>query len=220
MAYIDPQIRRSGEPKASVEKTITTLQMATLRTVFPDHFLLETGSERIVAQRAVSCLLEPSIGDECLCSITKDSSGDTAWIISVLTRTATRQAELRLPENVKVVSPLGHIAFEATSLSMTAEKMRLKADEACVTFTCASVASKTARLTVGTLKTVASYVSLVADRVLQYSQSYSRTTAGLDRTEAPHIEITAQQLLKLKGEYALVEGEHLVKARGAQIHFG
>jgi Protein of unknown function (DUF3540) len=220
MAYIDPQTRRSGERKVPIAKTNTTLQIATLTAVLSDHFVLETASESVVAQRAVSCLLAPSIGDECLCSITTGSSVDTAWIISVLSRTATHQAELRLPQNVRVVSPQGHIAFEATSLSMTSEQMRLKADEACVTFTSASVASKTARFTVGTLKTVASYVSLVADRVLHYSQSYSRTTAGLDRTEAPHIEITAQQLLKLKGEYTLVEGEHLVKARGAQIHFG
>jgi hypothetical protein len=37
---------------------------------------------------------------------------------------------------------------------------------------------------------------------------------------ATHVEVQAQQLMRLEGEHALVNGRELVKARGAQIHFG
>ena len=70
------------------------------------------------------------------------------------------------------------------------------------------------------IKIVGSALSSVMDRVQHFSRHYLRTTDGVDRVSATHIECEARQLLRLEGEHALINGEKLVKARGAQIHFG
>jgi hypothetical protein len=225
MAYIDPMIRQSGEsrtlkPNNDQTHYVPSLHLGSIQKISGEDFTLVSQTEAVVAQRAASCLLSPAVGDLCLFSINHSGLESNAWIISVLSRAETNPAEILFPQNVKVISPKGSIAFEAKTIEMKSDQLKINADTATMTFTQVSLASRTARLTVGTLKTVANYLSLVAGRIMQHSQSYSRTTAGLDRTDAPQIEINAQQLLKLKGEYTLVEGERLVKARGAQIHFG
>lgn len=225
MAYIDPMIRQSGESRNlntnnDQSHQVPSLRLGSVQKISGGNFTLASQTEAVVAQRAASCLLSPAVGDLCLFSVNHSGFESKAWIISVLSRAETNSAEILFPRNVKVISLSGSIAFEADSIGMKSDQLKINAGTATLTFTQVSLASRTARLTVGTLKTVASYLSLVADRIMQHSQSYSRTTAGLDRTDAPQIEINAQQLLKLKGEYTLVEGERLVKARGAQIHFG
>jgi hypothetical protein len=225
MAYIDPMIRPSGESRNlklnnDQSRHVPSLHLGSVQKISGGDVTLVSQTEAVVAQRAASCLLSPNVGDVCLFSVDHSGFKTNAWIISVLSRTETNPAEILFPQNVKVISPDGSIAFEADSIGMKSDQLKINAGTATMTFTQVNLASRTARLTVGTLKTVANYLSLVADRIMQHSQSYSRTTAGLDRTDAPQIEINAQQLLKLKGEYTLVEGERLVKARGAQIHFG
>jgi Protein of unknown function (DUF3540) len=220
MAYIDPMIRQSGESRNLKPNNDQSLRLGSIQKISGGCFTLVSQAEAVLAQRAASCLLSPAVGDVCLFSVDHSGFETNAWIISVLSRAETSPAEILFPQNVKVISPNGSISLEADSIGMKSDQLNINAVAATLTFTQVNMASLTARLTVGTLKTVANYLSLVADRIMQHSQSYSRTTAGLDRTEAPQIEINAQQLLKLKGEYTLVEGERLVKARGAQIHFG
>jgi len=56
--------------------------------------------------------------------------------------------------------------------------------------------------------------------VQHFSRHYLRTTDGIDRVAATHVECEAKQLMRIEGEHTLVNGRELVKARGAQIHFG
>jgi hypothetical protein len=62
--------------------------------------------------------------------------------------------------------------------------------------------------------------STVFDQVQHYAQRHLRTTQGLDRVQAQQLDLQAEQLLQLHGQHTLVDGEKLIKARGAQIHFG
>jgi hypothetical protein len=71
-----------------------------------------------------------------------------------------------------------------------------------------------------TMKLIGSLFSTVFDRATHFSKHHLRTTDGVDRVQATHIEQDAGQLLRLSGEHALINGEKLVKTRGGQIHFG
>jgi Protein of unknown function (DUF3540) len=222
MAYIDRMIRQSGELQSVPDKDqpAQTLRLGTVQKITDENISLDTLSNTVQVHRAAGCLLAPNVGDLCLFSFSDSDLKQEAWIISVLSRANSSLAEILLPDNTAVKTPDGSLTFEAKNITLKSDQLNMSSETASITFSDVKIASRTARLTVGTLKTVASYLSLVADRILQHSQSYSRTTAGLDRTEAPQIELNAKQLLKLKGDYTLIEGDRLVKARGAQIHFG
>ena len=72
----------------------------------------------------------------------------------------------------------------------------------------------------GAMKAIGATLSTLFDRAHHHAGQHLRTTEGLDRTQAQHLELQAKQLLQIHAEHALIEGEQLVKARGGQIHFG
>jgi hypothetical protein len=84
----------------------------------------------------------------------------------------------------------------------------------------ADVVGRQLRLVGTSIKVVGSVLSSVMDRVQHFSRHYLRTTDGIDRVAATHVECEAKQLMRLEGEHMLVNGRELIKARGAQIHFG
>jgi hypothetical protein len=107
----------------------------------------------------------------------------------------------------------GRLELAAEELDVATQRTRLAADTADVVGRQLTV--------VGTgIKLVGSVLSSVMDRVQHFSKHYLRTTDGIDRVAATHLECEAKQLLRLEGEHTLVNGRELIKARGAQIHFG
>ena len=94
------------------------------------------------------------------------------------------------------------------------------ADQAALRCEQADLMGTRLHLVAGTLKAVGSALSTVFDRVLHHSRQHLRTTEGLDKVQADQLVCQASQLLELHGEHTLINGEKLVKARGAQIHFG
>ena len=70
------------------------------------------------------------------------------------------------------------------------------------------------------VKLVGSVLSTVFERVTHFSRNHLRTTDGIDRVQATHVECEAEQLARISGQHLLLNGQNLVKARGGQIHFG
>lgn len=179
--------------------------------------VVTSGDLQLRARRAASCLLEPAAGDSVACLRIDPQE---VWIMAVL------QREEGTPN---VVSCLNHmrIAVEGGALELTAASVVLQSDELDVATQKTRVATETADI-VGrqlsvvatSFKLVGSVLSSVMDRVQHFSKHYLRTTDGIDRVAATHLECEAKQLLRLEGEHTLVNGRELIKARGAQIHFG
>jgi hypothetical protein len=167
---------------------------------------------------AASCLLAPIAGDTVLCF---GAAPDDVWVLGVLERCAGAQERLlQCSGDTRFVVEGGRLALEAEQLQMKSARLELRADTAAVSIDAAEYVGERVRLIAGTVKLVGSVLSTVMDRVNHFSQHYLRTTRGLDRVSADHIECDAAQLLHLRGEHALINGAKLVKTRGAQIHFG
>jgi len=105
------------------------------------------------------------------------------------------------------------MTLEAGSLGVTATRMRFASDEA-------ELVGGRLKVVGATFKMIGASLSTVFDRAVHFSKHHLRTTEGLDRVHAAQIEQQARQMLRLSSEHTLVNGEKLVKARGAQIHFG
>lgn len=185
--------------------------------VAPGTFEIASGGAVLRARRAASCLLEPCTGDTVTCVLV---APDEVWILGILQREEGTSNTLRLdgPTELKVESGAlslnaSDIRLRGTVVSLDAQKLQVSTDEA-------EVIGRQLHLFGSALKVVGSALDTVFDRVSHFSKQYLRTTDGTDRVEGQIVEQQAKQLLQQSGEHVLINGNRLIKARGAQIHFG
>ena len=184
-----------------------------------DRFVVACGPALLRARQASSCLLVPMAGDTVACIRT---GAHDIWVLAVLQRDAknTVPRVLQCRGDTRFVVSQGALQFEAPDLQLRSDRLALTVSQLSVSTETAEVVGRHLRVIGNTVKVVGSVLSTVMDRVNHFSRNYLRTTQGTDRVAATHIECEAEQLLRLQGEHALVNGTKLVKARGAQIHFG
>lgn len=192
---------------------------ATVQACEGERFVVACGGALLHARQASSCLLVPGVGDTVACFTT--GALDT-WVVAVLQRDAKNPAPqlLQCHGDTRLVVSGGALRIEAPDLQLHGDRLGVTAPQLTVSTETAEVVGRHLRVIGSTVKVVGSVLSTVMDRVNHFSRNYLRTTRGVDRVSATHIECEAEQLLRLQGEHALVNGTKLVKARGAQIHFG
>jgi hypothetical protein len=176
-----------------------------------------SGGLTVLAHRAAGCLIEPQNGDVVACIRVAPAE---VWIISVLSRESSSATVLSFEGNAELRVNKGELFLKAESLNLAAEEMTVRANQANIAMQSTNLVSNDLRITSTSVKMVTSLFSSVAQRMTQFCKSYLRTTDGMDKVTANHVEVQAKQIMRLDAEHALVTGKQLVKARGAQIHFG
>jgi len=167
------------------------------------------GVQEISARQAFSCLVAVQAGDIVAGLLDEQRQ---CWVMAVLERSGAQDVVLQSQGKLELSAPT--ISANAREvLHMAAPQVRLSCEQA-------DAVGERLNLVGGTVKAIGAALSTLFDRVHHHSKQYMRSTDGLDRTQAGHMELQARQLLQIHGEHTLVEGEQLVKARGAQIHFG
>ena len=179
--------------------------------------VVASGDLRLRAQRAASCLLEPAAGDSVACL---RIAPQEVWVMAVLQREEGAANVLRCPGNLRIAVDGGALELEAARVGLKADELDIATQKTRVATDTADVVGRELHLIGTSIKVVGSMLSSVMERVQHFSRHYLRTTDGIDRVAATHLECEAQQLLRLEGEHTLVNGRELIKARGAQIHFG
>ncbi|HUR21933.1 MAG TPA: DUF3540 domain-containing protein [Vicinamibacterales bacterium] len=180
-------------------------------------FTVDSADGLLQASRAASCLLEPVIGDVVACL---RLAPDEVWIIAVLEREEGVENTLRCDGPTRIVTGPAALTIESGAMHVQTEDFVLKAARAEIAADSAEVVGSELRVIGARMKLIGTLLSTVFERVTHFSKHYLRTTEGIDRVQATHIEQEAAQLLRLSGEHALINGEKLVKTRGGQIHFG
>lgn len=179
--------------------------------------VVASGGLRLRAQRAASCLLEPAAGDSVACL---RIAPDEVWIMAVLQREEGTANVVGCPGQMRIAVPGGALELEAARVGVRSDELDIAAQKTRLASDTADLVGRQLSVVGTSLKLVGSMLSSVMDRVQHFSSSYLRTTDGIDRVAATHVEVEAMQLMRLEGEHTLVNGRELVKARGAQIHFG
>jgi hypothetical protein len=187
------------------------------RDALTGQWQVSSGGWQAKAQVASSCLLQPMEGDSVACL---KVAPDQAWITAILSREEGSTNLLRCKGQTQWQVDDGNFSIEAHGLKMNAESLHINAQTAQIALEDAHVAGKQFKFTAGLIKVIGSTLSTVMERIQQYSQHYTRNTDGTDQVSANHVQMQAKQLMQLDAQHTLVSGERLVKARGAQIHFG
>jgi len=178
---------------------------------------VRSGDVIFAATRAASCLLEPVAGDSVACL---RIAPDEVWVMAVLRREEGVPNVLRSPGGLRVDVAGGAFELQAARIGLKADHLDSVTKKMTLATDSADVVGRELTVVGTKIKLVGSWLSSVMDRVQHFSQHYLRTTDGIDRVVATHVECEAKQLLRLEGEHTLVNGRALIKARGAQIHFG
>ena len=178
---------------------------------------VRSGDVIFAATRAASCLLEPAVGDSVACL---RIAPDEVWVMAVLRREEGVPNVLRSPGGLRVDVTGGAFELQAARIGLKTDHLDSVTKKMTLATDSADVVGRELTVVGTKIKLVGSWFSSVMDRVQHVSQHYLRTTDGIDRVVATHVECEAKQLLRLEGEHTLVNGRALIKARGAQIHFG
>ncbi|TDU31171.1 uncharacterized protein DUF3540 [Panacagrimonas perspica] len=182
-----------------------------------DQFTIASGTLTGPGRRAVSCLLEPTIGDTVAALIV---APDQLWITAVLQREEGTSHTLRLngptcidTGEAALTVASGSLGFKTAAFVLNTQRAELHSDEAIVM-------GREFKVIGNTMKLVGAVLNTVFDRVMHYSKQHSRRTEGMDRVSGDYVEVQAKQILRQTGEHVFVNGEKMVKTTGSQIHFG
>ncbi|WPG38298.1 DUF3540 domain-containing protein [Variovorax sp. EBFNA2] len=179
--------------------------------------VVTSGDLRLRATRAASCLLEPAAGDSVACL---RIAPDEVWVMAVLQREEGTPNIVSCPGQMRIAVEGGALELAAARVGLRSDELDIATHKTRVATDTADVVGRQLSVVATSFKLVGSVLSSVMDRVQHFSKHYLRTTDGIDRVAATHLECEARQLLRLEGEHTLVNGRELIKARGAQIHFG
>ena len=171
-------------------------------------FTVRSGDLQARGRRALSCLLEPALGDTVACLLV---APDEVWLTAVLQREEGTAHVLRSAAPLTLAAP--GLTLETSAFALRAERVTVSATDA-------ELVGKNLHVIGTAVKLVGSVLSTVFERVTHFSRNHLRTTDGIDRVQATHVECEAEQLARISGQHLLLNGQNLVKARGGQIHFG
>ncbi|RYF84031.1 MAG: DUF3540 domain-containing protein [Comamonadaceae bacterium] len=181
------------------------------------RWAVRSGSRVLMARRAASCLLEPAPGDSVACLAL---APDEVWVLAVLQREEGVMHVLCAQGPARLQSAAGALTLQAADLRLEGERITVQAQALTADADQAQLSGRQLSVIGNGIKVCGALLSTVFERVTHFSRSHLRTTSGLDRVSAQQIDQQAEQLMQISGEHVLVQGERLVKARGAQIHFG
>lgn len=209
--------------KAAVSEAAFRVTTVTGRA--DDWFFVQDYSVQRV-KRAVSCVIEPEVGDlVLLCDAPHEHCG---FILSVLLKSNSDAGRLCLPGGVTLQT-------EGKQLTVQADGIDLRGREAIGLSTVhLDVNAAVATTRVGHLQTWAETIETTADRVTLFAKTFTqqlgrmitrvreswRKVDGLDETQAARIRVHVEGAHQLNAEHVTVNAEGFVRIDGKTINLG
>jgi hypothetical protein len=187
-----------------------------------------TADGEFIAERAVSCLVEPSAGDTVLLAVGPAGEG---YVLAVLRREAPGETPTRLvvdgPATLRVRQGSLSVAAEgdltlaaARTLGCVASGVSVKADRGSVRVTRMSVTGRFLKSTVQRVRSVALDVDAVCRRLTQRLGDSFRYVSDHDETQAGTQRVLVENTATLHSKNTMIVSEEHVVVNAEQIHLG
>ena len=206
---------RDNLARQSVDTTATQ-EVGAVTAVLGRALRVRAGSGEYEARRAVSCLVEPELGDRVLLALHTQG----CHVLAVLDRDGEAPTRLVAQGDLEVSASGGRVTITAQETAVASDRLRVLATEASLgvgTLVYAGV-ELVARLS--RVKTVAKEVESVADRWVQRLERAYRFIAQSEHVRAEYLEYEATTAVNVRAETTIVTSGELTKIDGAQIHVG
>ena len=201
----------------AVASDVATCLIGRVEAVDGAAITLMVQGERVIARRAVSCLVAPQARDQV--AALRDALG-THHVTAVLEReegaaldlatdrplaiSSTKTIEIHAAERLSLRSTL----VEAVGTRLAAVFKRINAISGETT-----VSSKLARL-------VADCVDVAAQRLGVSAQNSHRQIAGTEQVRCQHLDIVAKDVAQLRAGSTLLKSRDLTKIDASQVQIG
>lgn len=188
---------------------------------------VRTSSGVMEAERAVSCLVEPILGDQVLLACI---DGGACFVLAILRREdASSPTCLSVDGGLTIAVPRGKLELSSRDgvtlsspreVSLLASELVLTAARASTTLGELSHVGARILAQVDSVKVVGEVLEAVVDRAVSRVKRAFRFIDEADTVRAGSVDYRARGMASLQGEHATVTAEKLVKIDGAQIHVG
>lgn len=178
------------------------------------------------ARRAVSCLVDPALGDRVLLAVLED--GD-AFVLAVLEREEEGAATLSLDRDLSLRLPNGRFDVVARDgvgvvstgdVSVVSGGVEVRAAEGRVGLDRVTMTARHLLGEIATVKLVAGAVDSVLDRMTQRVKRAYRFVEEMDQLRAKRVDYGAEKSLHVHAENTMVSATGVVKLDGEHIHLG
>ncbi len=190
-------------------------------------FEVRTDSGDYQAKRAVSCLVQPELGDVVLLATFADG---TSYVLAVLERDdADGATNIAVDGDLQIRVPRGSFGVaaqedvnlvSAKELSMVSGRFNVNAVDGNVVLQRLTYVGRFVRSEVEKLKLFAGALDSVLERFSQKVKRSYRTVEEFDQLRAERVDYTAKKTMSLHGKNTLMTAQELVKVDGEQIHLG
>jgi len=178
------------------------------------------------ARRAVSCLVEPAVGDRVL--VASDEEGQ-AFVLAVLERQPGAEVRLGAEGDVTWTLPGGRFSVAAAQgiglatageAKLAAGALRVTAADTALHLDQVSFLGRLVQAQAETVKLVANALDQTLERFWHRVKRSYRFVAEQDHVRAGHLDYAAKENAHLRGKNTLVTAEQLVKVDAGQVHLG
>ena len=183
-----------------------------------DVVSVSTSLGELQAQKAVSCLVSPEVGDSILLSV--DSQG-AAWILSVLTRAGETPTALEVEGDTTLRVKGGSLTVASDEeLNCISGKAALHSGDVEVSAGTVSLTSRLFTSNVERVKRVAGTVDDISREFTRRVVNYFRFTREHEDCQAESRRQLVDETLTIQSKNAMIVSEEHVKIDGEMIHMG
>ncbi|WP_320006570.1 DUF3540 domain-containing protein [Maridesulfovibrio sp.] len=180
--------------------------------------VVETSLGELEAQKAVSCLVSPEVGDSVLVSV--DAQGGV-WILSVLSRAEAGPTSIEIEGDVTLRSKNGSLTFAADEeLNCISSRAVLHSDEVEISAGKVSLTSRMFSSNVERVKKVAVNVDEISREFTRRVVNYFRFTKEHEDCQAESRRQLVDETLTVQSKNTMIVSEEHVKIDGELIHMG
>jgi hypothetical protein len=215
---------RDNLARQTIETTVAQ-EVGAVIAVLDRSLCVRVGSGEYEARRAVSCLVEPELGDRVILAL----HAEGCHVLAVLDRDGEAPTRLVAQGDLEVSAPAGRVTLAAQQgvdlvtpgeISIASGKVRVTATEASLAVETMAYIGAEVVAQLSRVKTVAKEVESVADRWVQRLERAYRFIAQSEQVRAGYLEYEAKEAVNVRAKTTLVTSEELTKIDGAQIHVG
>lgn len=188
---------------------------------------VEVDGKKLTAFRAVSCLVEPLVGDTVLVSSSPRVAA--SHVLSVLERaqpspttlSADGDLAIHLPSGkLDVVTKAGAAVTTGGSIDLTSNRLVAQAVDAELRTENLEASGRTARIFYETMQASVERAELIADRITTRARQAMRILTELDQLRAQCVDYVAKKSLRMHAENTVVTAESIAKVDAKNIHLG
>lgn len=213
--HSDPSGPEMTTPAPAPAVAGTALAVGTITASDGGRLTVAAGGISLEARRAVSCLIEPAVGDTVLL-LADGRVGQR--VLAVLDRDAATALTLTAGDGRGLTIAAPDITLSADRrLSATAPETALVGQSLSVRVERASLVGRVVEATADTLKTVALTLMSVAERWTASAGTSTRLVHGTDTVQARDLVYQASETAVVRGTRASVSAVDDVVVTGARI---